>query len=98
MKLRKAREAIQIIAKSEGKSVNQIRKDVKISIADAMKRAKKENNTEVLEMWSSIPRKGDIPTPEEFIAYMSEQTNKIYYTKTKEPSEGSKQLIFPNAQ
>jgi len=59
--MRNYEEHINMIAMIEGKTAEQVRRDIQFVIDDAFNKG----NIEML----SIPRKGEIPTVEEFLDY-----------------------------
>jgi len=62
-----AGKAIAETAKQNGVSVNEIREEIQKAINEGMK----SSDPQVKEMWKNIPRKGEIPTPEEFIEFIT---------------------------
>lgn len=60
------KQAIKAIAKREGKSVSEIRKSIKVAIAEAY------NNPFTRGQWDELFGEGVIPTPEEFLCVMVE--------------------------
>lgn len=65
----KAKRAIRKIAASEGISVQEVREEM----IKAMQLALQSTDPEVKAKWEQIPRKGESPTPEEFIVHMAKQ-------------------------
>ena len=63
MNKNKVKKALQEIAKNNGVSVSEVRREINIAIADAYSKNK--------EAWTDIPCKGKIPTAEEFILHMA---------------------------
>lgn len=65
--LKKARQAVRTIAEKENISQNKVRNEMKAAISDAMRNP----DPAVRSMWASVPRKGDVPEPEELIAWLT---------------------------
>lgn len=60
---------LEIIAKKEGISAE----EVKTEIGRAISYALKNNDPEIQKFWKNIPCEGESPTVEEIIAYLAEQ-------------------------
>lgn len=60
-----AEDAIKKIAKRDGVSVEYVRKQMQIAMLNGLC----STDPKIKEFWDSIPREGDIPTPEELILY-----------------------------
>ena len=66
-----AGKAIRWIAREKGLTVQQVRAEMSLAILSGL-----ENQDPVIRVWwKSVPRKGGVPTPEEFIAYLAAQTD-----------------------
>lgn len=65
-----ARKAIQRIALKERKTVEQVRKDMKLAMLCGLM----NNDPKVQAMWKSIPSEGEYPEPEELIVWASKRT------------------------
>lgn len=65
--LDKARQAVKTIAENENISANDVRMEMKAAISDAMRNP----DPKVKSMWESMPCKGDVPEPEELIAWLA---------------------------
>lgn len=63
----KAKKALKKLAKQKGVSEGAVRREIKIAIAEAMKSPEPQAKA----FWKSIPHKGELPTPEEVIAYIA---------------------------
>lgn len=63
-----ASKAIQKLARRENISVQEVRAEMEKAIQAAYDNPEQE----IRDFWKQIPRKGEIPTPEEFITYMAE--------------------------
>lgn len=64
---KKAEKTLQQIAKRDGISIAMVRHEIEIAIAAA-----RENpDPKVQAFWRSVPCKGEFPTPEEAITYLS---------------------------
>ncbi|WP_369282206.1 hypothetical protein [Oscillibacter sp. GMB15532] len=57
--------ALKQIARREGKSIEQIRKHIQIAMMSGLL----SDDTNVQEKWTRIPHAGEMPSPEEVIAY-----------------------------
>lgn len=66
-----ARKAIQRIALQERKSVEQVRKDMKLAMLCGLM----NNDPQVQAMWKSIPCEGEYPEPEELIIWASKRVS-----------------------
>ena len=60
------------IAKHYGVSEKSVYSEIQKMIADAQN----TDNEDIKEHWRLIPCKGDLPTPEELILYLSQQLKK----------------------
>ena len=67
--LKKARSAVKTVAKNEGLTAAEVRKEMKAAMAEGMQSA----DPAVREMWRNIPCKGETPEPEELIAWLAGQ-------------------------
>lgn len=65
-------EIIKKIAIENKTSVEEIIKELEQTIDDAMQNP----DPSIRKKWENIPRKGDKPTPAEFIAYISREAEK----------------------
>lgn len=68
-------EAIRKTAAKEGLAVEEIRKEMKKAILMGLC----SQDPATRERWKKIPCKGDVPTPEELIEYISKNTKKSFY-------------------
>ena len=60
--------ALEQIALREGKSVEELRTDIGRAMAVGME----DPDEGVREYWRRVPREGELPTPEELIAFLAE--------------------------
>ena len=67
--IKKARSAVKATARKEGISVENVREEMKAAIAEGMK----SGDPAVQAMWQDVPCKGEVPEPEELIAWLAEQ-------------------------
>ena len=58
LKMKIAEDAIRKIAADSGESVESVRRNIQIAM--------------VKRFWQSVPREGELPTPEELILYIAE--------------------------
>ena len=63
--LEKASRFLQLIALREGIPVEQVRKQIQLAMLGGLA----SRDPAVKARWQSIPRAGDVPTPEEVIAH-----------------------------
>lgn len=66
------------VARREGVTVAQVRRDINDAIRQAIEISKLENNQHALELWRQVPCKGEIPTPEELIPWIAEYVRRKY--------------------
>lgn len=64
-----AKKAIAETAKQNGVTLKEVREEIQKAINEGMK----SSDPRVKEMWSKIPRKGEMPTPEEVIDFISKK-------------------------
>lgn len=68
----KINNALLRIAASEGKSVEEIRREIQTAIDEGLK----NSDTEIQKHWAKIHKKGEKHTPEELIAYIVKESKK----------------------
>lgn len=66
-------EIIRMIAKENGVTPEEVYREMQDCINDAYNRAPKGSAAKRKQ--DGVPRKGEIPTPEELIAYLASQLN-----------------------
>lgn len=71
MKKGKFNKVMKVIGQREGISPKEVEKEIQKAIDAAFYSSDMETKVE----WAKIPCKGERPTPEEFIDYMSEKVN-----------------------
>ncbi len=64
----KATKALKKLAKQNRISVEAVRHEIELAIAEGMKSTEPQARV----FWASIPHKGERPTPEEVIAYITD--------------------------
>lgn len=64
----KAQKAMETIAEKESISVDNVRKEIRAAIAEGLR----SGDPAVKAMWEDVPCKGDVPEPEELIAWLAE--------------------------
>jgi len=69
MRKSKGFKAIEAVAAKHGISVEECRMEISLAIDVAMSNP----DPAVRAYWAGVPRKGDRPTPEEFIVYVAEK-------------------------
>ena len=67
--LNKARQAIKTIADKKNIPPDYVRREIEAAISEAMRNP----DPAIKSMWESVPCKGDVPEPEELIAWLAEQ-------------------------
>ncbi len=67
-----ARQAMQKIANQKGITIFEVRREIERTIEEGIK----STDSEAKQLWNLIPRKNDIPTPEEFIVFVTTMLNK----------------------
>ena len=67
--LKKAQKAIKTVAEKESMSEAEIRREMKAAIAEGLRSA----DPDVQEMWKKVPCRGEVPDPEEVIAWLAER-------------------------
>lgn len=72
MNTRKASRTLQKLAKEKGIGIEEIRREIMI----AFEEGRKNPDPAIQASWKEIPSKGEYPTPEEVIAYMSKKIKK----------------------
>lgn len=70
--LKKAENAIRLIAQRDGVSTEYVRTQMKIAMLNGLV----SNDPKIRAYWKSIPCEGDVPTPEEFIAFTADIVKK----------------------
>ena len=68
----KVNRVLAEIALKNGVSVDEVRKEIQVALDEGMKNP----DPNVQAYWNSIPRKGDKPTAQEVITYLSNQIKK----------------------
>lgn len=63
-RLERAKRAIEEVARRNGVTVEEVRREISLAILMARSKA---------DRWQEIPCAGAVPTPEELIAYCAEQ-------------------------
>lgn len=67
MDILQAGRAIRETAAGAGRPVTAVRAEISLAIRAGMSSA----DPDVRAAWARIPRAGDVPTPEEFVAYVA---------------------------
>ncbi|WP_313529334.1 hypothetical protein [Anaerotignum sp.] len=65
--LLKASKALEMLAQRDGVSVEYVKKQIQIAMIAGMS----SSDPDAQAFWQNLPHEGDIPTPEECIAYIS---------------------------
>lgn len=71
-KIDSAKRAIEQIAIKNHTSVDEIRLQMKIAMINGLV----SKDPKIKSYWQSIPCEGDVPTPEEFIVYTTDEVRK----------------------
>lgn len=66
-KIEAAEKAIEQIALKHGVTVNEVRKQINIAMINGLI----SDDPKIKRFWENVPRAGEIPTPEELIAHLS---------------------------
>lgn len=67
-----AENAIRRIAGREGKTEEEVRKEIRMAMLAGLC----SQDPEVQTRWERVPREGGLPTPEEVIAFLAEETKR----------------------
>lgn len=67
-----AARAIERIAKENHSTVEEVRLQIKVAMINGLA----SDEPKIKAYWQSIPCEGDVPTPEEFIAYTADVVRK----------------------
>jgi len=73
LNIEKARRALEETARREGVTYDTLIKHIEYSISEAILSCQKSNNVSALAVWKEIPCVGDVPTPLELVAFLSER-------------------------
>jgi len=65
----RAKRAIKQLAQEKGVPEEQIIQEMEAAIAEGLRVSTQSGNRAALEIWNRIPRKGEVPTAEEFIEF-----------------------------
>lgn len=65
---KQARQTMEQIAQEQGVTIFEVRSEMERAILAG----KKSVAPEAVAFWRAVPRKGETPTPEEFLSYMAE--------------------------
>lgn len=68
-----ATKAIERIAKEDHTTVDEVRLQIKVAMLNGLV----SEGPKVKAYWQSIPHEGEVPTPEEFIAYTADVVRKL---------------------
>lgn len=71
-KIKIAENALRKIAKREGKSVAEVRKEIQKAMLIGMC----SQDPNVQAYWRRVPHEGEVPTPEEVIAFIADEAKK----------------------
>jgi hypothetical protein len=71
LNVKKAKKALQVVAQQDGVSIETVRHEIEIAIAEALK----SPDPKAKAFWLSIPHKEAYPMPEEVIAYIADMAN-----------------------
>lgn len=71
-KLQAAESALRQIAIREGKPVSEVRKEIQKAMLVGMC----SQDPQVQTYWKRIPHEGEVPTPEEVVAFLTEEAKK----------------------
>ena len=68
MNTKKAEKALKKIAKRDGISVREVKREIEIAVAAARENPDPKSQA----FWNAIPCRGEQPTPEEVITYIAD--------------------------
>lgn len=68
LKMKIAEDAIRKIAADSGESVESVRRNIQIAMVNGLA----STDADVQRFWQSVPREGELPTPEDLILYIAE--------------------------
>lgn len=71
MKEDRIRAVLEVVAQNNHTTVEEVKMEIELSIAEAIKTAIKNNDTKRLKKWKNIPCRGEVPTAEELLAYLT---------------------------
>lgn len=71
-KIKSAQRALEQIAVKNHTTVNEVRLQIKIAMINGLV----SDDPKIKAYWQSIPREGDVPTPEELVAYTADVIRK----------------------
>ena len=83
-KMRIVENALRQIAEREGKTIDDIREDIRA----ALSAGRESPDASVRDRWQSVPCVGDEPTPEEVVLYLAEDA--LRKAGGQEPAHGGK--------
>ena len=69
LEMESAKRAIAEVARREGKTIEEVR----ASMIEAIEEAYKTPDLSAQALWATIPREGEIPTPEELIIWVGKR-------------------------
>ena len=69
LEMESAKRAIAEVARREGKTIDEVR----ASMIEAIEEAYKTPDPSAQALWATIPREGEIPTPEELIIWVGKR-------------------------
>lgn len=67
MNIEQAEKALEKVAKKEGISIEAVRREIELAIAEA----RSNPAPEMQAFWKSVPCEGEYPTPEKVIIYFA---------------------------
>ena len=80
----RAKRAIKQLAREKGVPEAQIIQEMEAAIAEGIRASAQSGNEAAMEVWNGIPRKGEMPTAEEFIGFFSDMVGALVLNESLE--------------
>lgn len=71
-KIESAKRAIEEIARKNNTTVDEVRLQIKVAMINGLV----SEDPKIKAFWKSVPKEGEVPTPEELIAYTADIVRK----------------------
>ena len=72
MDIERANRALEAVARKDGMTLDEVRKNIELGIKEAIDTAIAENNVAALNEWRKIPCAGSRPTAVELVAFLAD--------------------------
>ena len=63
------REYVLQVARNHSETPENVEREMQLAIIMAVDKSKADGNEYAINWWSKVPRKGEYPTPQEFVEY-----------------------------